>query len=149
MLKFFFNIILISLFLLNILTKPSEQDYDKIAEEYKNNYIKEFKKNVKDYLTKKHIYLNDSVLVSKSEFKEIFKDIMASGDEANVSESFGETYSKLADEFVKDAFPDGVEYVKGSQVHKFFDYENIMDKFNKYIATISQQYKPNPNNVDL
>ena len=130
--KLLITLILIAQLLLSVFTKPSEEDLDKEAEGFKNNYIKEFEKNVRDYLTKKNIYKNENVKVSKEEFKKIFKDLMA-GDEANISEGFKETYNKLAEEFVKDAYPKDVEYVKGSEIHKYFEYQKIMDIFNKYV----------------
>ena len=130
--KLLIALILIAQLLFSVLAKPTEQDLEKEAEGFKNNYIKEFEKNVRDYLTKKNIYKNENIKVSKEEFKIIFKDLMA-GDEANISESFKETYNKLAEEFVKDAFPKGVEYVKGSEIHKYFEYQKIMDIFNKYV----------------
>ena len=128
LIAFILNVML----LLGVLTKPSEEDLNKEAEGFKNNYIKEFEKNVRDYLTKKNIYKNENVKVSKEEFKTIFKDLMA-GDEANISENFKETYNKLAEEFVKDAYPKDVEFVKGSEIHKYFEYQKIMDIFNKYV----------------
>ena len=112
------------------------------SEDYKNNYIKEFQEKVKKYLTERHLYKNSSALISKEEFRIIFKDLMSGGDEGNVSEGFGDTFKALTEEFVEDAFPEGVEYLKGSKIHTFFDYENIMDKFNKYMAKISKQYNP-------
>jgi hypothetical protein len=130
--KLLITLILIAQLLLSVFTKPSEEDLDKEAEGFKNNYIKEFEKNVRDYLTKKNIYKNENIKVSKEEFKKIFKDLMA-GDEANISEGFKETYNKLAEEFVKDAYPKDVEYVKGSEIHKYFEYQKIMDIFNKYV----------------
>ena len=130
--KLLIALILIAQLLLSVLSKPTEQDLEKEAEGFKNNYIKEFEKNVRDYLTKKNIYKNENIKVSKEEFKKIFKDLMA-GDEANISESFKETYNKLAEEFVKDAYPKDVEYVKGSEIHKYFEYQKIMDIFNKYV----------------
>ena len=150
MFKFLFSFLLLSQLLLCINNKTNEEDYNKAAEEYKNNYIKEFKEKVKNYLTKRNIYYNDKKLITKEEFREIFRDIMSDGNEQNVSEGFGDTFNSLTDEFVNDAFPDGVTYVKGSQIHKYFDYENIMDKFNKYMAKVYQQYnqKNKPNNND-
>ena len=130
--KLLIALILIAQLLFSVLSKPTEQDLEKEAEGFKNNYIKEFEKNVRDYLTKKNIYKNANIKVSKEEFKKIFKDLMA-GDEANISESFKETYNKLAEEFVKDAYPKDVEYVKGSEIHKYFEYQKIMDIFNKYV----------------
>ena len=130
--KLLIALILIAQLLFSVLAKPTEQDLEKEAEGFKNNYIKEFEKNVRDYLTKKNIYKNENIKVSKEEFKKIFKDLMA-GDEANISESFKETYNKLAEEFVKDAYPKDVEYVKGSEIHKYFEYQKIMDIFNKYV----------------
>ena len=143
MIKQIISVILLNQLILNSISKPTEQDYDQAAEEYKNNYIKEFKQKVKDYLTKKNLYQNEKKLISKDEFKEIFRDIMSDGDESNVSEGFGDTFNSLTDEFVNDAFQNGVKYMKGSDIHKYFDYDNIIDKFNKYIAKISQQYNPN------
>jgi len=141
--KFIISIILILFLLITIVSSTKqEEDFDKAAEDYKNNYIKEFQEKVKKYLTERHLYKNSSALISKEEFRIIFKDIMSGGDEGNVSEGFGDTFKALTEEFVEDAFPEGVEYLKGSKIHTFFDYENIMDKFNKYMAKISKQYNP-------
>ena len=74
---------------------------------------------------------------------------MSDGDESNVSEGFGDTFKSLVDEFTNDAFPEGINSMKGSEIHKYFSYDNIIDKFNKHIAKISQQYNPNANNNDL
>ena len=139
---------LISILLLNIIffqinTKTPEEDYDKAAEDYKNSYIKEFKQKVKDYLTEKNLYNNDKKFINKEEFKEIFIYLMSGGTEENVSEGFGDTFKSLTEEFANDAFPKGINSMKGSEVYKYFEYENIMDKFNKYMAKIYQQYDPN------
>ena len=67
---------------------------------------------------------------------------MSGGDEGNVSEGFGDTFKDLTELFVQDAFPEGVEYLKGNKIHTFFEHENIMDKFNKYVAQMSKQYNP-------
>ena len=142
--KIIFPIVSI-LFLLKINISSStkqEEDYEKAAEDYKNNYIKEFKEKVKKYLTEKKLYKNESALVSKEEFRNIFRDIMSDGDDGNVSEGFGETFNSLTDLFVEDAFPEGVEYLKGSKIHNLLEYENIIDKFNKYMGKISKQYNP-------
>ena len=142
--KFFSIISILFILIVNISSSSSkqEEDYEKAAEDYKNNYIKEFKEKVKKYLTEKRLYKNESALISKDEFKTIFKDIMSGGDEGNVSEGFGETFNSLTDFFIEDAFPEGVEYLKGSKIHTFFEYENIIDKFNKYMGKISKQYNP-------
>ena len=120
----------------------TEEDYEKVAEEYKNNYIKEFRSKVEKYLTERHLYKNESALISKAEFRTIFKDIMSGGDEGNVSEGFGDTFKDLTELFVKDAFPEDTEYLKGNKIHTFFEYDNIMDKFNKYVGQMSKQYNP-------
>jgi hypothetical protein len=134
--------IIIILLIISIYSIDTEEDYEKAAEDYKNNYIKEFREKVQKYLTERHIYKNESALVSKEEFRTIFKELMSDGDEGNVSEGFSDTFKDLTEEFVEDAFPKGVEYLKGDKIHTFFDYENIMDKFNKYMAKISKQYNP-------
>ena len=135
---FFLILILIT----NISSTQSEEDYEKAAEDYKINYIKEFREKVKKYLSERHLYKNESALISKAEFKSIFRDIMSGGDEGNVSEGFGDTFKSLTELFVKDAFPEGVNYLKGNKIHTFFEYENIMDKFNKYMAGMTKQYNP-------
>ena len=135
-----FFLILISI--TNISSTQSEEDYEKAAEDYKNNYIKEFREKVKKYLSERHLYKNESALISKAEFRSIFRDIMSGGDEGNVSEGFGDTFKSLTELFVKDAFPEGVNYLKGNKIHTFFEYENIMDKFNKYMAGMTKQYNP-------
>ena len=142
MFKYLFSIILLNQLLYYILSRTTVE-YDNAAEDYKNSYIEEFKQKVKDNLTKRNIYQNEKKLVSKEEFIEIFRDIMSEGDEQNISEGFVDTFNSLTEEFVNDAFPNGVNSIKGSEVHKYFEYENIMDKFNKYIYKISQQYNPN------
>jgi hypothetical protein len=135
---FFLILILIT----NISSTQSEEDYEKAAEDYKINYIKEFREKVKKYLSERHLYKNESALISKAEFRSIFRDIMSGGDEGNVSEGFGDTFKSLTELFVKDAFPEGVNYLKGNKIHTFFEYENIMDKFNKYMAGMTKQYNP-------
>ena len=141
--KKIFSLILITFLIKTTKTKAQQEaNYEKAAEDYKNNYIKEFQEKVKVYLTQRHLYKNETALISKDEFRIIFKEIMSGGDEANVSEGFGDTFKSLTEEFVEDAFPEGVEYLKGSKIHTFFDYENIMDKFNKYMAKITEQYNP-------
>jgi len=135
------SIIIIAL-IISIYSIDTEEDYEKAAEDYKNNYIKEFREKVQKYLTERHLYKNESALISKEEFRIIFKEIMSGGDEGNVSEGFGDTFKGLTELFVKDAFPEGVEYIKGDKIHTFFEQENIMDKFNKYMAQMSQQYNP-------
>ena len=57
------------------------------------------KKKVKKYLTERHLYNNSSALISKEEFRIIFKDIMSGGDEGNVSEGFSDTFKDLTEEF--------------------------------------------------
>ena len=135
-------ILILFLFIITVSSTKQEEDFDKAAEDYKNNYIKEFQEKVKKYLTERHLYKNSSALISEGKIRIIFKDIMSGGDEGNVSEGFGDTFKALTEEFVEDAFPEGVEYLKGSKIHTFFGYENIMDKFNKYMAKISKQYNP-------
>ena len=149
MFKQLFCIIIINHLILYIISKVKEEDYNKAAEDYKNNYIKEFKQKVKDYLTKRDLYKNEKKLISKEDFREIFRDIMSDGDESNVSEGFGDTFNSLTEEFVNDAFPNDINSIKASEIHKYFDYENIIDKFNKYISKMSQKYNPNRANVDL
>ena len=149
MFKQLFCIIIINHLILYIISKVKEEDYNKAAEDYKNNYIKEFKQKVKDYLTKRDLYKNEKKLISKEDFREIFRDIMSDGDESNVSEGFGDTFNSLTEEFVNDAFPNDINSMKASEIHKYFDYENIIDKFNKYISKMSQKYNPNRANVDL
>ena len=142
MLKKNLILIIIILLIVDISSIQNEEDYEKAAEDYKNNYIKEFNEKVVKYLTERHLYKNESALVSKDEFRTIFKEIMSGGDEGNVSEGFGDTFKDLTELFVQDAFPEGVEYLKGNKIHTFFEYENIMDKFNKYVAQMSKQYNP-------
>ena len=144
--KLLIALILVTQLLIGILANISEEDLNKEAEGYKNDYIRGFEINVRNYLTKKNIYKNENVKVSKEEFKKIFKDLMV-GDEANISDNFKETYNKLAEEFVRDAYPKDVEYVKGSEIHKYFEYQKIMDIFNKY--TYGTQNKEDIHKGDL
>ena len=143
MYKQLFNLILLNIFFFYIISKSPEEDYEKAAEDYKNSYIKEFKQKVVDYLSKKDLYKNDKKLINKEEFKEIFRYLMSDGNENNVSEDFGDTFNSLTELFVNDAFPNGVNTMKGSDIDKYFEYENIMDKFNKYMAKAYQQNDPN------
>ena len=133
----FILLVLIPIFLSTKTTK-TEEDYEKAEEEFKNNYIKEFRNKVKDYLTERDIYQNEKKLVSKEEFKKIFIELMSGGDIGNVSKDFESTFKGLIEEFLNDAFPDGATSIKGSEVHKYFEYTKIIDHFNKYMEKQSK-----------
>ena len=129
MVKFLINIFLIYQLLFIVLNQSNIQDISEIEEQYKKEYIKEFKKNVKEYLTRKK--LNENSRISKNVFKKIFKEIMMHGMELPFKD-IEDIYDKVSEEFAKDAFPKGVQHIKGSEIEKYLDYDNIMDKFNKY-----------------
>ena len=119
----FFNLLFL------VLNKPRKQNIEEIEEKYKKRYIKEFKKSVKEYLTKHDLYKNDKKLVTKDIFKNIFKDIMMNGIESTF---MSDIYDKVAEECAKDAFPRGVKKIKASEIEQYFEYDNIMDRINKY-----------------
>ena len=131
--KKLFSILLISIIIIKTFSADGEPDYSKFEEDYKQNYINQFRKNVQDYLTKKHLYKNESAYINKEEFKKIFIDLMSGGSEANVSENFGDTFSGLTQLFVLDAFPKGVDKMRGDKIHEYFEYETIMKKFDKFV----------------
>ena len=56
-------LIIIILLIVDISSIQNEEDYEKAAEDYKNNYIKEFNEKVIKYLTERHLYKNESALV--------------------------------------------------------------------------------------
>ena len=127
-------IILFHQLLFTVYNQSNIIDIEELEEKYKKEYITKFKKNVKDYLTKKKLYKNDNKSITKDVFKKIFKEIMMNGMDIAYA-GFADIYDKVADEFSKDAFPKGVNTIKGSEIEKYFDYDNIMEKFNKYANT--------------
>ena len=129
--KFLLLIIILYQLLFIINVEQNIEDLEEIAEKYKKEYISKFKRNVKRYLSKKKLYRNEKKSVTKSGFKKIFKEIMMNGMEYAYA-GFADIYDKVADEFSKEAFPNGIKTIKGSEIEKYFEYDNIMDKFNKY-----------------
>ena len=132
--KYILLIILFYQLLFTVYNQSNIIDIEELEEKYKKEYITKFKKNVKDYLTKKKLYKNDNKSITKDVFKKIFKEIMMNGMDIAYA-GFADIYDKVADEFSKDAFPKGVNTIKGSEIEKYFDYDNIMKKFNKYANT--------------
>ena len=132
--KYILLIILFYQLLFTVYNQSNIIDIEELEEKYKKEYITKFKKNVKDYLTKKKLYKNDNKSIKKDVFKKIFKEIMMNGMDIAYA-GFADIYDKVADEFSKDAFPKGVNTIKGSEIEKYFDYDNIMKKFNKYANT--------------
>ena len=132
--KYILLIILFYQLLFTVYNQSNIIDIEELEEKYKKEYITKFKKNVKDYLTKKKLYKNDNKSVTKDVFKKIFKEIMMNGMDIAYA-GFADIYDKVADEFSKEAFPKGVNTIKGSEIEKYFDYDNIMEKFNKYANT--------------
>ena len=133
-------IILIKIFILNIILfnvlakskrdeKPNIYDYNKI-------YSDEFKSSVIKYLKDNSLYENESTLVSKKTFRKIFKDIMNSGNSQvfKVFEIFKEFYDKVCDDLIKDAYPKGVKKIKANLLKKYFDYDYVMEVFNKHVS---------------
>ena len=132
--KYILLIILFYQLLFTVYNQSNIIDIEELEEKYKKEYITKFKKNVKDYLTKKKLYKNDNKSITKDVFKKIFKEIMMNGMDIAYG-GFADIYDKVADEFSKDAFPKGVNTIKGSEIEKYFDYDKIMEKFNKYANT--------------
>ena len=132
--KYILFIILFYQLLFTVYNQSNIIDIEELEEKYKKEYITKFKKNVKDYLTKKKLYKNDNKSITKDVFKKIFKEIMMNGMDIAYA-GFADIYDKVADEFSKEAFPKGVNTIKGSEIEKYFDYDNIMEKFNKYANT--------------
>ena len=132
--KYILLIILFYQLLFTVYNQSNIIDIEELEEKYKKEYITKFKKNVKDYLTKKKLYKNDNKSITKDVFKKIFKEIMMNGMDIAYA-GFADIYDKVADEFSKDAFPKGVNTIKGSEIEKYFDYDKIMEKFNKYANT--------------
>lgn len=130
-------LILFSL-LLSVLNKVSSEKNDDSIEKYKN----EFDSSVVSYLTDNFLYKNEVVIVDKRAFKKIYKDIMNT-EGAKVFGVFKKIYDKVVDEFIKDYYPKGVKNIMATELHKIFEYENVMDKFNRYVT------KHNINESDL
>ena len=62
---------------------------------------------------------------------------MSGENEDNISPEFLETFDKLTETFIEDAFPEGVNYIKGSEIHNYFEYEKITEMMSKYAAKSS------------
>ena len=133
------SFIIINIFILNIIfnvlaksktnEKPNIYDYNKI-------YSEDFKSSVIKYLKDNSLYENKSTLVSKTLFRKIFKEIMNSGESQvfKVFDIFKELYDKVCDDLIKDAYPKGVKKIKASQLEKYFEYDRVMEVFNKHIS---------------
>ena len=130
-------LILFSL-LLSVLNKVSSEKNDDSIEKYKN----EFDSSVVSYLTDNFLYKNEVVIVDKRAFKKIYKDIMNT-EGAKVFGVFKKIYDKVVDEFIKDYYPKLLKNIMATELHKIFEYENVMDKFNRYVT------KHNINESDL
>ena len=127
--KIFINIIFFSLLLIIILTKDEKDKADDKIDKYK----KEFESSVVTYLTDNFLYKNEVVIVDKKAFKSIFRDIMNT-EGAKVFKVFQKIFNKVVDEFIKDAYPKGKKNIKATQLHKIFEYEYVMEKFNTYVS---------------
>ena len=142
MMKKIFSILF---FLFLLIVNISSQKYDNIDEkalnENKQKFIKSFREMVKNYLTKRKIYMNESALISKETFRTIFRDLMSGEKGGKAPESFQGTFDVLTDEFVEDAFPNGTEYLKGNEVHTFFEYEKASEIIIKHLQKNEEQNK--------
>ena len=131
------------LLLFLLMVKISAQEFDDMDEktlnENKEKFIKGFREMVKNYLTKRKIYMNESALVSKETFRTIFRDLMSGEKGGKAPESFQGTFDILTDEFVEDAFPNGKEYLKGNEVHTFFEYEKASEIIIKHLQKNEEQ----------
>ena len=125
------------LVIINLSYSIDKEDFEKASEDYTNQYINEFRGKVKNYLTERKIYKNESAIISKELFRKIFREIMSGENEDNISPEFLETFDKLTETFIEDAFPEGVNYIKGSEIHNYFEYEKITEMMSKYAAKSS------------
>ena len=130
-------------FLFLLIVNISSQKYDDIDEktlnENKQKFIKSFREMVKNYLTKRKIFMNESALISKDMFRTIFRDLMSGEKGGKAPESFQGTFDILTDEFVEDAFPNGKEYLKGNEVHTFFEFEKAQKIIYKHLQKNEEQ----------
>ena len=51
-----------------------------------------------------------------------------------VFEIFKEFYDKVCDDLIKDAYPKGVKKIKANLLKKYFDYDYVMEVFNKHVS---------------
>ena len=130
-------IFILLLLLLNILGQQNVEDLGKIYDDFNDKYMKDFQNNVIKYLKDNFLYKNEVVIVDKKAFRTIFKEIMSSGG-AKAFEVFKNTYNKVCDEVIKDAYPKGVKHIKATELDKYFEYDYIMGKFSEYI----KKHKP-------
>ena len=122
-----------SLYLIVTMNQENVEDLGKIVDDYNDKYREEFNSNMIKYLKNNFLYKNEVVIVDKKAFRKIFKDIISSG-EYKVFDAFKKLYNKIADEFIKDIYPKGVKTILATELDKYFDYDYVMDKFNKYIS---------------
>ena len=132
-----FLVFMIFLLFLNVLTQPRVEDIGDIYDEFNDKYKKDFQSNVIKYLKDKFLYKNEVVIVDKKAFRNIFEDIMTSG-ESKVFYVFKNIYNKICEEVIKDAYPKGVKHIKAPELEKYFEYEYIMKKFSDYV----EKHKP-------
>ena len=126
--KFFVFLFIINLFS-EIMTETDE-DMEKVSQEFQKKYIEEFKEIVANYLKSKNLYKNESAIVDKEQFAKIFRDIMSGG--APVQPEYKSLMNSMTKKFVDEAFPKGKETIKGSEIDAFFTYEKIMEGFDNF-----------------
>ena len=83
--------------------------------------------------------MNESALISKDMFRTIFRDLMSGEKGGKAPESFQGTFDILTDEFVEDAFPNGKEYLKGNEVHTFFEFKKAQKIIYKHLQKNEEQ----------
>ena len=133
-------IIAFSLFIIVAMSQENVEDLGKIVDDYNDKYKEEFNSNMINYLKKNFLYKNEVVIVDKKAFRKIFKDIISSGD-YKVFNVFKKLYNKIADEFIKEIYPKGVKTILATELDKYFDYDYVMNKFNKYITNHKINYE--------
>ena len=133
------KILLISLFVLflNALSQPNVEDLGDIYDNFNDKYKKDFQSNVIKYLKDNFLYKNEVVIVDKKAFRNIFKEIISSG-ESKAFEVFKNIYNKVCDEIIKEAYPKKRKHIKATELDKYFEYDYIMEKFSQYM----KKHKP-------
>ena len=132
------NIFLIIFYILIFITleKDKVEDNGRNIIDLNVEFAKEFNLYVIKYLKDKSLYKNEAILLNKKSFNKIFKEIMANGEGRvfKVFEIFKNEYDKVYNEIIKDIFIKGIKKIKASDLEKYFEYDYIMDKFNKNLS---------------
>ena len=132
------NIFLIIFYILIYITleKDKVEDNGRNIIDLNVEFDKEFSSYVIKYLKDKSLYKNEAISLNKKSFKNIFKEIMENGEGRvfKIFSIFKDEYDKVCNEIIKEIFIKEIKKIKASDLETYFQYDYIMEKFNKNLS---------------